>query len=64
METAKRIPPAKPIGNSHVPLHPPKADGSELYSRKLKSQQTETAVKILCLNKMTRVGMPVSEKVA
>jgi hypothetical protein len=38
--------------------------GSELYSRKLKSQQTEAAVKILCLNKMTGIGMPVSEKVA
>lgn len=38
--------------------------GPELYSRKLKSQQTEAAVKILCLNKMTGIGMPVSQKIA
>jgi len=38
--------------------------GSELYSRKLESQQTEAAIKIMCLNKMTGIGMPVSVKVA
>ncbi|MFZ2898068.1 MAG: hypothetical protein WA004_05570 [Saprospiraceae bacterium] len=36
--------------------------GPELYSRKLRSQQTEAAIKVLCLNKMTGVGMPISEK--
>lgn len=38
--------------------------GPELYSRKLKSQQTEAAIKIKCLNIMTGIGMPVSQKVA
>ena len=38
--------------------------GSELYSRRLDSQQIEAAIKVKCLNKMTGIGMPVSEKVA
>lgn len=38
--------------------------GSILYSRIFKKQQVEAAVKIKCLNKMTRLGMPVSKKVA
>jgi hypothetical protein len=38
--------------------------GAELLSRKLKSQKTEAAVKVICLNKMTGIGMPVSKKIA
>ena len=38
--------------------------GSELYSRRLDSQQVEAAIKIKCLNKMTGIGMPISKKVA
>jgi hypothetical protein len=38
--------------------------GPELKSRKLKSQQTEAAIKIACLNKMTKIGMPISQKIA
>lgn len=38
--------------------------GPELYSRKLRSQQTEAAIKVMCLNKMTGIGMPISEKAA
>ncbi len=36
--------------------------GPTLYSRKLKTQKTEAAIKIKCLNKMTALGMPVSQK--
>jgi hypothetical protein len=35
-----------------------------LYSRKFETQKTEAAIKIKCLNKMTRTGMPISVKVA
>lgn len=38
--------------------------GSSLYSRKLETQKTETAIKVKCLNKMTGTGMPISVKVA
>lgn len=38
--------------------------GPELLTRKLKSQQTEAAIKAMCLNKMTGIGMPVSQKIA
>lgn len=38
--------------------------GAELVSRKLESQKTEAAVKVVCLNKMTGIGMPVSKKIA
>lgn len=38
--------------------------GPELTSRKLKSQQTEAAIKVACLNKMTEIGMPISQKIA
>jgi hypothetical protein len=38
--------------------------GAELLSRKLKSQKTEAAVKVVCLNKMTGIGMPISKKIA
>ncbi|MBX2927122.1 MAG: IS5 family transposase [Saprospiraceae bacterium] len=38
--------------------------GAELLSRKLKSQKTEAAVKVICLNKMTGIGMPVSKKIS
>ena len=37
--------------------------GSNLYSRKLEKQKTEAAIKIKCLNKMTGIGMPVSQKI-
>jgi len=36
--------------------------GPTLYSRKLKTQKTEAAIKIKCLNKMTALGMPISQK--
>jgi len=36
--------------------------GATLYSRTLEKQKTESAIKIKCLNKMTAIGMPVSEK--
>ena len=35
-----------------------------LYSRIFEKQKTEAAIKIKCLNKMTRIGMPVSKKIA
>lgn len=38
--------------------------GAELQSRKLENQKTEAAVKVVCLNKMTGIGMPVSKKIA
>ena len=38
--------------------------GPELYSRIFEKQKTEAAIKIKCLNKMTRIGMPVSKKMA
>jgi hypothetical protein len=34
-----------------------------LYSRIFKKQQTEAAIKIKCLNKMTKIGMPISKKI-
>lgn len=37
--------------------------GSTLYSRIFEKQKTETSIKIKCLNKMTRIGMPISVKV-
>jgi len=36
--------------------------GPTLYSRKINKQKTEAAIKIKCLNKMTALGMPVSQK--
>ena len=38
--------------------------GPELYSRIFEKQKTEAAIKIKCMNKMTRIGMPVSKKMA
>jgi len=38
--------------------------GSTLYSRIFEKQQTEAAIKIKCLNKMTGIGMPISVKIA
>jgi len=38
--------------------------GPTLYSRIFEKQKTEATIKIKCLNKMTRIGMPVSKKVA
>jgi len=38
--------------------------GSTLYSTIFEKQKTEAAIKIKCLNKMTRIGMPVSKKIA
>mgnify|MGYP000846228961 FL=1 len=38
--------------------------GAELQSRKLENQKTEAAVKVVCLYKMTGIGMPVSKKIA
>lgn len=38
--------------------------GATLYSRIFENQQTEAAIKIKCLNKMTKTGMPISQKVA
>ncbi len=37
--------------------------GPELYSRNLRSQKVEAAVKIRCLNKMTALGMPISKAI-
>lgn len=37
--------------------------GPTLYSKIFEKQQTETAIKIKCLNKMTALGMPVSIKI-
>jgi len=37
--------------------------GSTLYSRNLENQKTEVAIKIKCLNKMTRIGMPISKEI-
>lgn len=37
--------------------------GEKLYSREFSRQQTETAVKIKMLNKMTQLGMPISVEV-
>ncbi|MEM7087931.1 MAG: IS5 family transposase [Bacteroidota bacterium] len=38
--------------------------GPVLYSRILEKQKNEAAIKIKCLNKMTGLGMPISEKIA
>ena len=38
--------------------------GSELYSRKLEKQKTEAKIKVKCLNIMTGIGMPISQKIA
>jgi len=38
--------------------------GPQLYSRIFEKQKTEAAIKIKCMNKMTRIGMPVSKKMA
>lgn len=38
--------------------------GPGLYSRKFEKQKTEAAIKVKCMNKMTRTGMPVSKKLA
>jgi len=38
--------------------------GPTLYSRIFEKQKTEAAIKVKCLNKMTRTGMPVSKKMA
>ena len=38
--------------------------GSELYSRKLEKQKTEARIKVKCLNIMTGIGMPISQKIA
>lgn len=38
--------------------------GPTLCSRIFEKQKTEAAVKVKCLNKMTRVGMPISKKIA
>ncbi|MEZ4934653.1 MAG: IS5 family transposase, partial [Saprospiraceae bacterium] len=38
--------------------------GPTLYSRIFEKQKTEAAIKIKCLNKMTKIGMPVSKKKA
>ena len=37
--------------------------GSTLYSRIFEKQKTENLIKICCLNKMTRTGMPISVSV-
>jgi len=37
--------------------------GSTLYSRIFEKQKMEAAIKIKCLNKMTAIGMPISEKI-
>jgi hypothetical protein len=37
--------------------------GPNLYSRIFEKQKTEAAIKIKCLNKMTRIGMPISQKI-
>ena len=36
--------------------------GPTLYSRIFEKQKTEAAIKIKCLNKITAIGMPISEK--
>jgi hypothetical protein len=36
--------------------------GPTLYSRIFEKQKTEAAIKIKCLNKMTALGMPISQK--
>jgi len=38
--------------------------GPTLYSRIFEKQKIEAAVKVKCLNKMTRIGMPISKKIA
>jgi hypothetical protein len=38
--------------------------GPTLYSRIFEKQKTEAAIKVKCLNKMTRIGMPISKKIA
>jgi hypothetical protein len=38
--------------------------GPTLYSRIFEKQKTEAAIKIKCLNKMTKIGMPISVKIA
>lgn len=38
--------------------------GSTLYSREFEKQKTEAKIKVKCLNKMTAIGMPISEKIA
>ena len=38
--------------------------GAELYSRDFAKQKTEARIKTKCLNKMTAIGMPISEKTA
>ena len=37
--------------------------GSTLYSRKFEKQKTEAKIKVKCLNKMTGLGMPISQKI-
>jgi Transposase DDE domain len=37
--------------------------GANLYSRIFEKQKTEAAIKVKCLNKMTRIGMPISQKI-
>jgi Transposase DDE domain len=37
--------------------------GSILYSRIFEKQKTEAAIKVKCLNKMTKIGMPISQKI-
>lgn len=37
--------------------------GSTLYSRKFKKQKTEAKIKVKCLNIMTGIGMPISQKI-
>jgi len=38
--------------------------GPTLYSRKFEKQKTEAKIKVKCLNKMTALGMPISQKIA
>ena len=38
--------------------------GPTLYSRIFEKQKVEAAIKVKCLNKMTRIGMPISKKIA
>lgn len=37
--------------------------GSSLFSRKIESQKSEATIKIKALNKMTALGMPISERI-
>ena len=37
--------------------------GPTLYSRKFEKQKTEAKIKVKCLNKMTGLGMPISQKI-